>query len=219
MPRIARIVVEGYPHHIIQRGNNRQVVFLDNEDREFYLLLLKKYSKECNSKVHAYCLMDNHVHILFTPKDSDCIAKTMQKLSLSFTQYVNKKYRRTGRLWECRFHSSIVDKEEYLWSVCRYIERNPVRAKIVDKPLLYKWSSANKRYKNDIVESIWDECQREEYENYLNESEKKEEIRVIRKNSYNGRPIGSVKFTNNIANLLKINLNARPKGRPVKSEK
>src|SRR3989338_538169 len=104
--------------------------------------------------------MDNHIHILFTPQRDDSLAKTMQKLSLRFTQHINRKHRRTGRLWECRFHSSLVDKEEYLWAVCRYIERNPVRAKIVDRPSQYQWSSVNEIHKRDIIESIWDEAQR-----------------------------------------------------------
>ena len=124
MPRIARIVAEGYPHHIIQRGNNRQAVFFDNEDRLFYLGLLRKYSRECASKVHAYCLMDNHVHILFTPRYHNSLAKTMQKLSLRFTQHVNKKHKRTGRLWECRFHSSLVDKEDYLSAMERSVVKD-----------------------------------------------------------------------------------------------
>lgn len=219
MPRIARIVAEGYPHHIIQRGNNRQTVFFDNADRRFYLELLKRYSKECGSKVHAYCLMDNHVHILFTPQCADSLAKTMQKLSLRFTQHINKKYERTGRLWECRFHSSLVDREGYLWSVCRYIERNPVRAKIVDRPIQYEWSSANKTPKSDIVESLWDETQKKEYVNYLNSPEDNGQIQIIRKHTYSGKPIGSMEFIRHIANILKIDLNTRPKGRPMKAMK
>ncbi|MFH1246143.1 MAG: transposase [Candidatus Omnitrophota bacterium] len=217
MPRIARIVAEGYPHHIIQRGNNRQAVFFDDEDKRFYLKLVKKYSRDCGSKVHAYCLMDNHVHMLFTPQRDNSLAKTMQKLSLRFTQHINRKYKRTGRLWECRFHSSLVDKESYLWSVCRYIERNPVRAKIVNKASQYEWSSANETHKSDIIESIWDETQRREYIDYLNMEEDKEQIQIIRKHTYSGKPIGSAGFINHIAKILKLDLNTKPKGRPKKT--
>lgn len=219
MPRIARIVAEGYPHHIIQRGNNRQAVFFDNEDRRLYLGLLKKYSKECGSRLHAFCLMDNHIHILATPQQSDSLARTMQKLSLRFTQHVNKKYRRTGRLWECRFHSSLIDAENYLWAVCRYIERNPVRAKIVINPSQYKWSSANNAHKNDIVESVWDEVQKQEYIDYLNRPDDDSQVQAIRKNTYSGKPIGSVEFIDSIAKMLNIELSTRPKGRPGKTIK
>lgn len=217
MPRIARIVVEGYPHHIIQRGNNRQTVFFDNEDRHLYLGLLKKYSRECGSKVHAYCLMDNHVHMLITPECSDSLARTMQKLSLRFTQHVNKKHKRTGRLWECRFHSSVVDREGYLWAVCRYIERNPVRAQIVNKPSQYEWSSANRVRKVDFIESILDDTQRQAYIDYTNTQEDEEQNRIISKSTYSGRPIGSEKFINQIAGALKIDLGIRPRGRPGKA--
>jgi putative transposase len=219
MPRIARIVAEGYPHHIIQRGNNRQAVFFDNEDKRFYLELLKKYSRECGNRIHAYCLMDNHVHMLATPLRYDSLAKAMQKLSLSFTQHINRKHKRTGRLWECRFHSSLVDREGYLWAVCRYIERNPVRAKMVNKPSQYEWSSANSTHKSDIVESIWDNAQRQKYIDYLNMPEDESQVQIIRKHTYSGKPIGSAGFIVNIAKVLKIDLSTRPKGRPRKIKK
>ena len=94
--------------------------------------------------------MNNHVHILATPRTLNSLAKMMQKLSLRYTQYVNKKYKRTGRLWESRFFSSIVDKDTYIWTVCKYIERNPVRAHIVQFPHEYKWSSVNSTDKDFI---------------------------------------------------------------------
>src|SRR3989338_7276542 len=124
--------------------------------------------------------MDNHVHILLTPQRDNSLAKTMQKLSLRFTQHINKKHERTGRLWECRFHSSLIDKENYLWSVCRYIERNPVRAKIVMKPSEYEWSSANITNGSNIIEDILDPAQKKEYIDYLNKIEDQEQIHKIR---------------------------------------
>ena len=142
MPRIARLVGAGYPHHIIQRGNNRQPIFFDDKDKLRYLHLLEKYSSECGCDIFAYCLMNNHVHILSVPDDNSALAKTMQKLSLTYTQFVNQKYNRTGRLWECRYYSALVDEERYLISVVRYIEQNPVRAKIVSQATEYPWSSA-----------------------------------------------------------------------------
>jgi len=216
MPRIARIVAEGHPHHIVQRGNNKQAVFFDSEDKRFYLELLKKYSAECGNVVHAYCLMNNHVHILATPEHDDSLARAMQKLSLRFTQHINKKYKRTGRLWECRFHSSVVDKEGYLWTVCRYIERNPVRAKIVSKPSQYEWSSASKNRRSDIVKSVWSEAEKQEYTDYLNGPEDKDQIDVIKKQTYSGKPIGSSKFIDHMAKILKMDLNVKPRGRPRK---
>jgi putative transposase len=216
MPRIARVVAEGYPHHIIQRGNNRQNVFFDSEDRVFYLELLKKYSKECGNSVHAYCLMENHVHMLLTPERQDSLAKAMQKLSLRFTQHINRKFNRTGRLWECRYFSAIVDKETYLWSVLRYIEKNPVRAKLVERPAQYKWSSANNPYKKEIVTPILDEHEQQEYINFLNKPEDEIQIQLIRNKTYSGKPIGSTVFVNHIEKILERDLDTRPKGRPRK---
>jgi putative transposase len=223
MPRVARIVVKDYPHHIVQRGNNRQNVFFDDQDKEYYLELLKKYSKECSSCIKAYCLMTNHIHILMVPRQDNSLAKTMQKVSLRYTQYINKKFKRTGRLWECRFHSAIVDTEPYLWTVCRYIERNPVRAKMVEKPGDYVWSSARfqiSNRKSDFLEPVWkDAVDREEYKKFLNIPGEKEENEMVKKRTFEGKPIGSESFTKKLAEMLGIVINTRPKGRPRKNKK
>lgn len=220
MSRIARIVGIRYPHHIIQRGNNRQQVFFDDKDRQFYLELLKKYSIECSCKINAYCLMNNHIHILAVPRHENSLAKTMQKLSLRYTQHINKKYQRTGRLWECRFHSCLVDKESYLWTVCRYIEKNPVRAGIISEPCQYRWSSAKINTtgeKNDLVEPIWqDYFEKEEYVKFLNQSENNDEIKNIRKNTLKGMPVGKEGFSSQMAKTLGIKIQTQPKGRPRK---
>ena len=166
MPRVARKVYIGYPHHIVQRGNNKQRVFKDYKDRLFYLCQLRKYSWECDCKVHAYCLMPNHIHLLLVPSQQESLAKIMQKLNLSYTQYINRKYNRSGRLWESRFFSSQIDKESYLWSVCRYIEQNPLRAGITSKVIEYRWSSAKINcglLESGFVEPIW--------KNYLDSNE------------------------------------------------
>lgn len=220
MPHIARIVGIGYPHHLIQRGNNRQNIFFDQEDRRLYLKWLKKYSLECGCTVHAYCLMSNHVHLLVVPQYNYSLAKTMQKLSLRFTQHINKKYKRTGRLWECRFYCALVDKELYFWSVGRYIERNPVRAKIVSKPDEYQWSSAKANItakEIDFIKPIWqDDTEREEYITFLNNPDKEEEIEIIKKSTISGKPIGSEEFLNQMVETLGITINTRLKGRPRK---
>lgn len=223
MPRRARIVAAGYPHHIVQRGNNKAKIFFDNHDRITYLSLLKKYISECGLKLHAYCLMDNHVHLLVVPLYDYSIARAMQKLSLTFTQYFNKKYKRTGRLWECRFHSSLIDRETYLWSVCRYIERNPVSAHIVDNPIQYKWSSAGFNttdLKSSFIEPIWQSLgEREEYSRLLNTPANETGVEKIRKATYREKPLGTEEFLNQIAKTLGIVINMRPRGRPLKLKK
>jgi putative transposase len=221
MPRIARIIYVGYPHHIVQRGNNKQTVFFVDADREEYLKFLNKYANECGCILNSYCLMKNHIHLLLNPKQQNSLSKTMQKLSLKYTQYINKKYKRTGRLWECRFHSCVVEKEVYLWSVCRYIERNPVRAGIVEKAIQYKWSSAkantNSDYKNKLIEPIWkDYFERDEYKKFLSQSDDKEEIEKLKKSTFSGIPSGSEKFIQHIEREVGISLIKRKKGRPKK---
>jgi len=223
MPRIARIVFSGYPHHVVQRGNNRQDIFFDTADREFYLALLKKYANECNCKTRAYCLMNNHVHILLVPQNNDSLSRIMQKLSLTFTQFFNKKYKRTGRLWECRFHSSPVDTDSYLWAVCRYIEKNPIRAKLVEKPFDYRWSSAKANtligYQDGIVEPIWkDYLSLDEYVKFLNQADNEEQIKNIRTLTYKGMPIGSKSFIKNISDNLGIVFAVKQRGRPKKNK-
>lgn len=217
MPRIARVVLPGYPHHIIQRGNNRQRVFFDTQDRQKYLNLLTFFSKDIHCKIYAYCLMLNHIHLLFEPEKINSLAKVMQKLALCYTQYFNKKYDRTGRLWECRYHSSLVDKDNYMWAVIRYIETNPLRAGISKHPEEYIWSSAESRLlskSNSYVklQKYFDKNELESYRKYFYEIRPNMEA-FITKQTYDGRPIGNNQFLNRIEKLVGKVLIPRPKGR------
>ena len=108
MPRIARIVAPGYPHHITQRGNNRAVVFFDDQDRRTYLQLLAKYSKLFALQIWAYCLMDNHVHLLAVPEKENALARGIGLTNQVYTQYLNRKRNQSGRIWQNRFFSCLV---------------------------------------------------------------------------------------------------------------
>jgi len=142
LPRRARLVIPEVPLHIIQRGVNRCAIFLDSDDREHYLSLLH-YAAENNSiDIHAYVLMGNHVHLLVTACDSVSISTAMHRLGQCYVQAFNRKHKRTGTLWEGRFKSCLVDSEEYLLKVYRYIELNPVRAAMTESAEAYRWSSA-----------------------------------------------------------------------------
>ena len=171
MPRIARAVAEGFPHHVVQRGNNREKVFFDKEDREKYLTFLKKYSDKWDSPLLAYCLMSNHIHLLARPKKEESLYKMMQGATLCYTQYINRKYQRTGRLWESRYHSCIVDKEKYLWAVARYIEQNPLRAKMAKRIEDYPYSSAGAhitRTRDEVLgEELFQEQRRKDYAEFI----------------------------------------------------
>ena len=144
MPRIARIVAPGLPHHVTQRGNYRQNVFDDDSDRRRYLLWLKEYSHRYDLSILAYCLMSNHVHFIVIPQNDDSIARAFNAAHMLYSQYHNKKINITGHLWQGRFFSCVLD-DRHLIATARYIERNPVRALIVKKPYEYIWSSAKDR--------------------------------------------------------------------------
>ena len=104
MPRIARVTYPGYPHHITQRGNNRKDVFFDDEDRSFFKATLKSYCESCQVDILTYCFMNNHVHLLAMPKETGSLSRCLGRTNLLYTQYVNRKYHRSGRLWQNRFY-------------------------------------------------------------------------------------------------------------------
>jgi putative transposase len=142
MARLPRLDLPGIPQHIVQRGNNRLPCFLDDADRHRYLQLLREALLHTACHLHAYVLMDNHVHLLITPPSTGTIARLMQKLGRQYVSQFNARHRRTGTLWEGRYKSCLVDSESYVLSCYRYIDLNPVRARITDDPVDYRWSSA-----------------------------------------------------------------------------
>ena len=141
MARMPRLFLEGCAQHIIQRGNNRSVCFFCDADYAFYLQKLKDAARKNNVKIHAFVLMTNHVHLLVSGKNKHDIPNMMQSLGRSFVRYINIIYQRTGTLWEGRYKSSIVSTSRYFLAVSRYIELNPIRAKMVVLPGEYPWSS------------------------------------------------------------------------------
>lgn len=206
MPRIARIFAVNYPHHITQRGNNKETVFFDDEDREFYLKTLVRYCHKRGLEIWAYCLMNNHIHILAVPKKEDSLARGIGGINLIYIQYINRKHKRSGRLWQNRFYSTIVEKEPHLWTVSRYIERNPVRARLVARPEDYLWSSA-KAHVTGVRDSILTG-------NWLGEKE----INLLRKTTSTGRPLGRERFIKVIEKMLDREILPKKAGRPRKGK-
>jgi len=127
--------------HVIQRGNNRSACFHADGDRSFYLFHLGRALDRFDCALHAYCLMPNHLHLLLTPATAEGCALLMKQTSQLQAQYMNRTYQRTGALWEGRYRSSVVQSEQYLLTCYRYIELNPVRAGLVQRPHEYLWSS------------------------------------------------------------------------------
>jgi putative transposase len=141
MPRPRRLVLPSVPLHIIQRGNNRVPCFASRNDYLVYLDMLRECAFDCACAVHAYVLMSNHVHLLLSPGEDDSASMMMQRLGRRYVGYFNRRHGRTGTLWEGRFRSSVVQDERYLMICHRYIELNPIRARMVDAPSDYPWSS------------------------------------------------------------------------------
>ncbi len=141
MGRQPRLIVPDWPVHIVQRGNDRMVCFRGDSDYLVYLALLHMVSAKTGCAVHAYCLMSNHVHLLATPATSDACSIMMKALAQRYAYYFNRKYARTGPLWDGRFRSCLVDSGLYVLACYRYVELNPVRAGIVSHPEAYRWSS------------------------------------------------------------------------------
>lgn len=141
MARLPRLTVPGYPHHIIQRGNNRQPIFTSAADREFFLALLAEAAQQFGVAVHAYVLMDNHFHLLATPQTDTALPQMMQAVGRRYVRYFNDAQHRSGTLWEGRYKSTLIEAERYLLACMAYIDLNPVRAGLVAQPRDYHWSS------------------------------------------------------------------------------
>ena len=141
MARLARLTLPGYLHHIIQRGNNRQPIFVDSEDYGFMLSLLADNAQKYQVDIHAYVLMSNHFHLLATPQATDGLPQMMQAVGRRYVQYFNRRHLRSGTLWEGRYRSTVLQAAQYLLPCMVYMDLNPVRAGLVAAPADYAWSS------------------------------------------------------------------------------
>ncbi|MDB5900087.1 MAG: hypothetical protein JWP41_3689 [Ramlibacter sp.] len=141
MARLPRLTVPGYPHHIIQRGNNRQPIFTTNADYELLLSLIDEHARKQHVAIHGYVLMSNHFHLLATPETTQGIPQMMQAVGRRYVRTYNLRQARTGTLWEGRYRSTLIQAERYLVACMVYMDLNPVRAGMVGDPADYPWSS------------------------------------------------------------------------------
>lgn len=230
MPRPSRIVVADYPHHIIQRGHNRGVVFASDEDYLYYLENLKEWKEKLGCKVYAYCFMTNHVHLIVEPaKNEKNLALLIKRVAGRQTRYVNKLEKRTGSLWEGRYKSSIISSNEYLLACCRYVELNPVRAGMVADPVEYSWSSFGRRV--GVVPQDWLDfdpyfigldtdvaIRSRKYAEWVKGAVPEEELDLIRKSIQRGQLTGSSRFVDEIEQKTNRRVEFRGQGRPVKRQ-
>jgi putative transposase len=222
MPRIARVVIPGIPHHVTQRGNRREDVFCEDGDRQRYLQLLLEYSVKHGLKTLAYCLMTNHIHLVCLPERADTLASVFRPLDLRYTQHFNWSQRISGRLWQGRPFSCALD-DEHLWAAIRYVERNPVRARMVRKAEHYAWSSAAGHcgLRNDPLLSTFlgiVPVRAEDWSAWLAEKDDEKILATIRLRTRTGRPAGNKKFIAALESRLGRRLQPRSIGRPKKGK-
>jgi putative transposase len=231
MPRTSRIVIAGYPHHIIQRGHNRQVVFASDDDCLYYLDNLRDWKEKLACKVYAYCLMTTHLHLIIDPGEEEKnLAQLMKRIAGRQTRYVNKAEKRTGSLWESRYKSSPISTSEYLLACCRYVELNPVRAGMVANPEEYRWSSYGTKVGNENQEWLdLDPCYMglagtqkkrwERYADWVKGTIPQGQLELIRQSLQRGQLTGSERFVDEIEEKIKRRVAFRGQGRPGKTLK
>ena len=226
MPRRARIVLPDVPMHVIQRGNNKQACFFRETDYSLYLEWLGESALKTGCQIHAYVLMTNHVHLLITALSPDSAGQLMKQLGQRYVQYINRTYRRSGTLWEGRYRSCLVQSDRYALCCYRYIELNPVRARIVEHPAEYRWSSYRSNAlgeRNPFIQPLsayealgTNSCQRERcYRELLStplSSELTEEIRGATNGNY---VLGTEQFQQRVASTLGRRVVRGAPGRPA----
>lgn len=228
MPRTGRVILPGHPHHVVQRGHDRQVVFATAGDAKRYLGDLRELKESLGVRVYAWCLMTNHVHLLLQPSDTRGLGMLMKALAARMTRYRNRLGRRSGTLWESRYKSSLVDTDSYLLACSRYIELNPVRARIVASPGTYRWSSYAARLGQavDAVGLDLDPCyealgadetaRRLRYAAFVASGVPEPEMALIRNAVQRGQLTGSSRFVAQIEAAIGRRVESRGPGRPKK---
>lgn len=232
MARLPRYVIPGQPQHIIQRGNNRQVIFAAEADFQFFRDAMIEAARKHDLAVHAYVWMTNHIHLLASPGAEDSISKVFQSVGRRYVQYFNYTYKRSGTLWEGRYRATVVDSERYLLTVMRYIELNPVRAGMVAHPRDYPWSSHAFNAQGDLGHhSNW-LTPHEEYSRLgLSPNERQgayrqlfraaisgQDLKAIRESTHKGWALGGERFKEQIEALTSRQASSKGVGRPRKSD-
>ena len=223
MPRVKRVVDIGKPHHITQRGNYRLKVFEKNDDYQKYISWINEYSKKYGLNIIAYCLMGNHVHFICIPTKENSLSTTFNLTHMRYAQYINKRRKVRGHLWQGRFYSSILDGSHLIEAV-RYVENNPVRAGIVKKAGEYVWSSAKEHTGKATAEiklsenKLLNKAIKDKWTEYLGEKEEEIFVENIRRRTMMGRPLVIEKVLRKLEKKFNMRLEALPWGRPKKVE-
>lgn len=229
MPRPLRPIEDGLIYHVINRGNNRQDVFRKQGDFEAFLTALGDLKERKPFALYGYCLLNNHFHLLLRPLAGTSISRIMQSLLVSHTERYHKHHRSSGHVWQGRFKSPVIQNDEHLLTVLRYIEANPLRARIVTRADDYPWSSYRTHglgEANNLLDRL---ITYEQLSPYAAVRERKWAEKVhqplpestlasIRRSNATGLPYGSPQWVGRLAQKLDLDLTIRPRGRPRKSD-
>lgn len=225
MARLPRYTIINQLQHIIQQGRDGQQVFFEDQDYQYFHDCLEAAAYNYALKVHAYVLMPDHVHILATPAGLDSVSRTVQSVGRNYVQYYNESYHGSGTLWEGRYRATVVDEKQYLLTLCRYIETNPVRAGLVRHPRDYRWSSYARNAGGGVDEVITphriylslakDDAQRARaYRALFKQKIGAETRQMITEATLKGWALGDRKFARRIEKQSGRRATPLPKGRP-----
>ena len=231
MPRRGRLILPDMPHHIVQRGHNRHAVFVEEADYQYYLSNLIEWKLELQMKVYSYCLMENHIHIIVDPGEFPAnVGELMKRLAARQTRYVNKMQHRTGSLWDSRYKISPIESDGYLLQCSRYVDLNPVKAKMCANAEQYRWSSY--RAKLGMVEALWldsDPCysalgdtvskRRINYKAFVEDAAGANETHQFIQTAISRNQLtGSSRFINEVEKRTGVRIEYRGRGRPAAQE-
>lgn len=229
MARLPRLVVPHQPHHVIQRGNDKQTIFRDSEDYSSFLRWLKDAAKHFKVAVHAYALLPSHLHLLVTPVDATGLGKMMQWVGRHYVPYFNAKYQRAGTLWQGRYRATVIESEQYFLLCSRYIELHPARAGLVAEPEGYPWSSISHHIGVKSDPLITDHSvfwalgntpfdREASYKALLAQGIGQREVDALTQATLKGWPLGSDRFKALLAKQVSRRVEPAKRGRPRKSE-
>ncbi len=221
MPRIHRYLADGYFYHVINRGNGKQKIFHKDQDFAVFIQIMKEAKKHFSIDIFAYCLIPNHFHMVLMPNQPDHLSMWMHWLMSTHANRYRQHYKTTGHLWQGRFKSFIIQNDEHLITVLRYVEANPLRAGLVFSAKDWLWSSLRERI-DERTETIISDLPFElssDWIKFVDEPLTEKELERIRQSVIRQSPFGTLEWQNEISKELKIECTLRPRGRPRKESR
>lgn len=230
MPRLPRLIDDGLVYHAINGGNNRQDVFRRDADFEQFLDAMQQTRERYPFDLYAYCLMHNHFHLVLAPHAGQSISRIVQSLTVAHTWHFHRRRSSSGHVWQGRFKSPVIQTDEHLLTVMRYVESNPLRAKMVTDLGSWRWSSyavhAGLGVDPMVSEApVWaqlgatEEKRQAYWKRWLHTPQTERELSELRKSVVSGRPFGSERWVKRMARSLGVPLEPRPRGRPRQAKK